>query len=64
MNRNVKMVVEENGKTITIESNCDNLTMREWCQMFYASMIGITFYPETILEGMKDFVEEFEKTVE
>jgi hypothetical protein len=32
--------------------------------MFYASMIGITFYPETILEGMKDFVEEFEKTVE
>lgn len=68
MNGNVKMVIEENGRTITIENNYDDLTIREWCQMFYTSMIGITFCSKTILDGMKDFVEElseeFEKTVE
>jgi hypothetical protein len=26
--------------------------------MFYTAMIGITFYPETIINGMKDFAEE------
>jgi hypothetical protein len=68
MDKNAKMIIEEDDRTITIEDNYDDLTIREWCQMFYASMIGITFCSKTILNGMKDFVEElseeFEKTVE
>lgn len=61
MDKNVKMVVEENGRTITIENDCEDLTIKEWCQMFYTSMIGITFYPETIINGMKDFAEELKE---
>lgn len=64
MYKNVKMVVEENDRTITIENDCEDLTIKEWCQMFYTSMIGITFYPETILKGMKDFVEELSEELE
>lgn len=68
MNNNVKMVVEENDRIITIENDCEDLTISEWCQMFYASMIGITFCSKTVLDGMKDFAEELseelEKTIE
>lgn len=61
MNKNVKMVVEENDRTITIENEHEDLTIKEWCQIFYTAMIGITFYPETILDGMKDFAEELKE---
>lgn len=64
MDKNVKMVVEENDRTITIENEHEDLTIKEWCQMFYTAMIGITFYPETILEGMKDFAEELKGELE
>jgi len=61
MNGNVKMVVEENDRTITIENEHEDLTIKEWCQMFYTAMIGITFHPETIINGMKDFAEELKE---
>lgn len=64
MDKNVKMVVSENDRTITIENDYEDLTIKEWCQMFYTSMIGITFYPETILDGMKDFAEELKGELE
>lgn len=61
MDKNVKMVVEENDRTIIIENEHEDLTIKEWCQIFYTAMIGITFYPETILDGMKDFAEELKE---
>lgn len=64
MDKNVKMVIEENDRTITIENEHEDLTIKEWCQMFYTAMIGITFYPETILDGMKDFAEELKSELE
>lgn len=64
MDKNVKMVVEENDRTITIENEHEDLTIKEWCQIFYTAMIGITFYPETIINGMKDFAEELKGELE
>lgn len=64
MDKNTKMVVAENDITVTIENDCEDLTIKEWCQMFYTAMIGITFYPETILDGMKDFAEELKGELE
>lgn len=64
MDKNVKMVVEENDRTITIENEHEDLTIKEWCQIFYTAMIGITFYPETILDGMKDFAKELKSELE
>jgi hypothetical protein len=64
MDKNIKMEVTENDTTVTIENDCEDLTIKEWCHMFYTAMIGITFYPETIINGMKDFAEELKGELE
>ena len=35
-----------------------DVSIEDLCHAFYTACIGITFHPETVIQGMKDFAEE------
>lgn len=54
-----KLTVNNYDYTITAEDTHEDLSIRNWIQMFTTAMIGISFLPETVYQGLKDYSEEF-----
>jgi hypothetical protein len=56
-----RITVENNEvheKKIVWEIPYNDATLDDWLHGFLTCMVGITFSEETVLRGMRDFVEE------
>lgn len=53
-----KLTLECGNNKLSWEVPYNDSNIDELCQAFYALCIGITYLPQTVIRGMKDFVEE------
>jgi len=50
--------VDTPDSKVSIESETSGPSAEEMCQMFFTTMVGLTFYPETIYKGMVMFLKD------
>jgi hypothetical protein len=55
-----KITMQVGDRTTNWETNCD-CDMNDILWGFFGLLVGNTWYPSTVLSGMKDFIKEFEK---
>ena len=49
--------IKSSDKVITFELPWD-VGMEDLCQAFYSACVGLTFHPQTVINGMLDFASE------
>lgn len=53
-----KMTITQHGKMFSWETSTWDCDMDDFLEAFYGMMIGLTYHPETVLRGMKEFADE------
>lgn len=54
-----RLTVENSyGHKITVDWDHEDVDMEDLLNAFYASLIGLTWQPETVLRNMRDFADE------
>lgn len=56
-NEDTTLILSQNGIKTSIELPWD-ATIEDLVQAFYSTLIGVTFNPQTIEKGFKEFLEE------
>jgi hypothetical protein len=54
----MKITIENYGKKMSVETEREDIDVFEYMEIFYGLLISATFSHETVLSGMKEFVEE------
>lgn len=57
-----KLIVKTSETTIEQDLHWD-ATLEDYIHAFYTAMIGVSFNPEVVVRGMKDFVEEYTEDI-
>lgn len=64
VNENIKISVENfSGEKVTIELPWD-ATAYEVVRSMYAAMLGITYFPESIYDGMREFLDTYDPQID
>lgn len=53
-----KLTLEQPDKKVTWEVPYEDVSATELYEALYSLLIGMTFSPETAVQGMKNFLEE------
>lgn len=53
-----RLTLENYDYKVSWEVPYSDSQVQDLCQAFYSLLIGVTYSPETVLEGMKSFAEE------
>jgi gamma-glutamyl-gamma-aminobutyrate hydrolase PuuD len=56
----MKMTIESYGKKMSIETDHDDVGIVEYIDMINVFLLGVGFHQETIINGIKEFIEEKE----
>jgi len=56
----MKITIESYGKKMSVETDHEDVGICEYMDIFYGLLVTATFSPDTIIEGIKEFVEERE----
>ena len=54
------MTIKSYGKKISIETEHDDLDIKEYTDIINNFLLSVGFHQETILNGFKEFIEEKE----
>lgn len=57
----MKISIEQYGNKAIYESDSEDLTSDEVLEVFKGLMITLTWQESTIIDGMKDLIEEYEE---
>lgn len=57
-NKFTKLTLEQPDKKMAWEVPYEDVSVTELCEALYSLLIGMTFSPETVARGMKNFLEE------
>ena len=57
-NKFTKLTLEQQDRKLTWEVPYEDVSVTEICEALYGILIGMTFAPETVAKGMKNFLEE------
>lgn len=55
--RKISLTAKTDFATMNWESPEWDAGIDDWCHAFFSLMVGVTFSPETVLRGMKEFAE-------
>lgn len=56
----MKITIENYGKKMSVETDHEDVDINEYMDIFYGLLVTATFSPETVLNGIKDFIEDKE----
>lgn len=56
----MRMTIESYGKKMSIETEGDDVGIGEYIDMVNTFLLGVGFHQETIINGIKEFIEEKE----
>lgn len=57
-----KLTLEQYETIVSLEDKDDDgIILDDWINMFYSGLIGLTFHPKQVLNGLKEFLEDKEE---
>lgn len=56
----MKITIENYGKTMSVETNHEDVSIDEYLDIIYGLLVTVTFHPTTVINGFKDFIKEKE----
>lgn len=56
----MEMTIKSYGKKIAIETEHDDVDINEYMDIVYTALLSVGFHQDTILDGLKEFIQEKE----
>ena len=56
----MEMTIKSYGKKMSVETDHEDLSIEEYTDIINTFLLGIGFHQDTILDGLKEFIQEKE----
>ena len=56
----MKITIENYGKKMSVETDNEDLSIEEYTNIINTCLLGIGFHQGTILDGLREFIQERE----